>query len=80
MLQLAGIGLCGLGLTGLPSLARAATVADYLQDGWELQGFSNNTVAQVILRKKDRAILCTFSAGSVLECADFSRWRVNESK
>jgi hypothetical protein len=70
----------GLVLVSVPLSARAATLADYLQDGWQLNGFSNSTVAQLVLQKKERVLLCTISTHTTLDCADLSKWPVNETK
>jgi hypothetical protein len=70
----------GLALAAVPLSAHAATLADYLQDGWQLHGFSNSTVAQIVLQKKERVLLCTVSTHTTLDCADLSRWPVNETK
>jgi hypothetical protein len=43
-------GWLGLGLIGGGTASGAATVTDYLQDGWDLQGFSNSVNAQIVLR------------------------------
>jgi len=60
--------------------ARAATVGDYLRDGWDVAGFSNSTSAQIVLRRKDRILLCTINPAGRLDCADIARWTVNEAK
>lgn len=60
--------------------AHAATLADYIQDGWQLNGFANSTVAQIVLQKKERVLLCTVSTQTTLDCADLSKWPVNENK
>jgi hypothetical protein len=43
-------------------------------------GFSNSTAAQIVLRRKDRMLLCTLNPAGTLDCADISRWTVNETK
>jgi hypothetical protein len=78
--RIAGIGVAGVALAAPLCSARAATVADYLHDGWDLQGFANATVAQLVFRKQDRVLLCTVTTDSVLQCADISKWPVNEAK
>lgn len=74
------LAVAGLVLAGAPAAGQATTVSDYLRDGWDMQGFSNATVAQILLRKKDRLLLCTLTAESELNCAEISNWHVNGAK
>jgi hypothetical protein len=63
-----------------PGLATAATLGDYLHDGWTVAGFANATNAQLLLRRQDRLLLCTLGTDAALTCTDLTAWRISEPK